>query len=125
MKLNMKVDLDDTMAMKKRLTRVREQWNVSTVPDIMIVDKNLELAKARQNWQNSIVWLQLSDMNKATESDDDWVCLVMDGEMYYDVEFDDDKWLRVHMQRGDLIVVPKGIWYRSTVTPTVGISGRF
>jgi cupin superfamily acireductone dioxygenase involved in methionine salvage len=39
--------------------------------------------------------------------------------MYYDIEIDDDKWLRVHLQRGDLIVVPKGIFYRSTVTPTV------
>jgi cupin superfamily acireductone dioxygenase involved in methionine salvage len=58
-------------------------------------------------------------MTEPTESDDDYVCMVLEGEMYYDVEFDDDKWLRVHMQRGDLIVVPKGIYYRSTVTPTV------
>uniref|UniRef100_A0A914NTI8 Uncharacterized protein n=1 Tax=Meloidogyne incognita TaxID=6306 RepID=A0A914NTI8_MELIC len=81
-----KVDMDDTMAMKKRLTRVREQWN-------------------------------LSEMTEPTESDD-CVCLVLEGEMYYDIEFDDEKWLRIHLQRGDLIIVPKGIFYRSTVTPT-------
>lgn len=101
-----KVDLDDTMATKKRLTRVREQWNVSGA-DVLTLDKKL-----------GDLDLKLAQMYEPMESDDDNVCLVLDGEMYYDVEFEDEKWLRVHLRRGDLIVVPKGCYYRSTVTPS-------
>ena len=101
-----KVDLDDTMAMKKRLTRVREQWDVCGA-DVVTLDKNL-----------GDIDTKLSEMSEAAENDDDYVCLILEGEMYYDVEFDDDKWVRVHLQRGDLIVVPKGSYFRCTVTPS-------
>jgi hypothetical protein len=36
----MKVDLDDKMAMKKRLTRVKTEWGVSSA-DVMTLDENI------------------------------------------------------------------------------------
>ena len=48
---------------------------------------------------------------------DDVVSLVMEGSCYYDVEPEEDEWIRVQLERGDLIVIPKGVSHRFTVTP--------
>ncbi|KAL3121127.1 hypothetical protein niasHT_005387 [Heterodera trifolii] len=101
-----KVDLDDTMAMKKRLTRIKSEWKVSGA-DVVTVEKRLGCDLEEK----------LKEMCEPSESVEDSVLLVLDGEMYYDVEFDDDKWARVLLRRGDLIAVPKGTYYRTTLTP--------
>uniref|UniRef100_A0A1I7WZG4 Beta-lactamase domain-containing protein n=1 Tax=Heterorhabditis bacteriophora TaxID=37862 RepID=A0A1I7WZG4_HETBA len=35
------------------------------------------------------------------------------------IMFQEDEWIRVHLERGDLIVIPKGLSHRFTVTPQV------
>uniref|UniRef100_A0A183CF11 1,2-dihydroxy-3-keto-5-methylthiopentene dioxygenase n=1 Tax=Globodera pallida TaxID=36090 RepID=A0A183CF11_GLOPA len=102
-----KVDLDDTMAMKKRLTLIKNDWKVCSA-DVVTLEKSLGCGLEDK----------LKEMCEPAESTEDSVLLVLEGEMYYDVEFDDDKWVRVLLRRGDLIVVPKGSYYRTTLTPT-------
>lgn len=56
------------------------------------------------------------------ESDVDSAFLVMDGSAYYDIEMDDSGWIRVNVERGDLIIIPRGHNYRFTLTPQVLLS---
>lgn len=53
------------------------------------------------------------------KKNEDTVELILDGESYYDVEFEEDRWVRIELQKGDLIVIPKGNCYRKTTTPKV------
>ncbi|MCP9259047.1 hypothetical protein DINM_002027 [Dirofilaria immitis] len=46
----------------------------------------------------------------------DSVFLVMDGSAYYDIEVDEDNWIRINVERGDLIIIPRGHNYRFTLT---------
>jgi hypothetical protein len=39
--------------------------------------------------------------------------------MYCDVEVEEDVWIRQQLERGDLIIVPKGRTFRYTTTPKV------
>ncbi|RCN36487.1 ARD/ARD' family protein [Ancylostoma caninum] len=61
--------------------------------------------------------LQLEEYYEPTTKDQDVVSLIMDGSCYYDVEPEEDEWIRIHLERGDLIVIPKGVSHRFTVTP--------
>ncbi|KAH7722964.1 1,2-dihydroxy-3-keto-5-methylthiopentene dioxygenase 2 [Aphelenchoides avenae] len=100
-----KVDLDDMVAMKKRLSRVKNERKVAS-NDVMTIDESLMDLETK-----------LDLMYEPVEKTEETVCMVLEGAMYYDVEYEDDKWIRIHMERGDLIVIPKGRYYRCTTTP--------
>jgi 1,2-dihydroxy-3-keto-5-methylthiopentene dioxygenase len=44
--------------------------------------------------------------------DEDEVRFVLEGEGVFDIRSKDDRWMRVTVHPGDLIVVPKGRWHR-------------
>ena len=48
--------------------------------------------------------------------DDDEVRFVLEGEGVFDIRSNDDKWMRVIVEPGDLIVVPKGKHHRFELT---------
>ena len=49
--------------------------------------------------------------------EDDEVRFVLEGEGVFDIRSDDDRWMRVIVEPGDLIVVPKGRHHRFELTP--------
>ncbi|CAD5221621.1 unnamed protein product [Bursaphelenchus okinawaensis] len=101
-----KVNLADTQAMKKRLSAVKKENNVNT-GDILTIDENVaDLPRI------------LEDLYEEQEADGPTVCMVIEGDMYMDVEYEEEEWLRMHMEKGDLIVVPKNKLYRYTCTPS-------
>ncbi|VDD95594.1 unnamed protein product [Enterobius vermicularis] len=102
-----KVDMDDTVAMKKRLSRVRIERDVTT-SDIITINEHL--ADLSQ---------KLEEFFEPVTKKEDAIFLLMEGGAYYDIELKEDDWIRIHLERGDLIVIPAGRTHRYTLTPTV------
>lgn len=50
--------------------------------------------------------------------DEDEVRFVLEGEGIFDIRSNDDRWMRVRVQPGDLIVVPGGRYHRFELTQT-------
>jgi 1,2-dihydroxy-3-keto-5-methylthiopentene dioxygenase len=48
--------------------------------------------------------------------EDDEVRFVLEGEGVFEIRSNDDRWMRVVVEPGDLIVVPKGKYHRFTLT---------
>jgi len=104
--IHYKVDIEDTQAMKKRLSRVKDDYKVMN-GDVFTMDENVIDFESK-----------LKAMYEPNEKQDDSIFLVLEGAIYFDVEFEEDEWIRIQCERGDLIVIPKDTSFRSTVTPS-------
>ncbi|KJH50560.1 ARD/ARD' family protein [Dictyocaulus viviparus] len=105
------VDMNDTTAMKKRLSRVKSEREVNS-SDLLTINDSIPDFD-----EKVIVMGKLEEYYEPTTKNLDVVALVMDGNCYYDIEPEEDEWIRIHLERGDLIVIPKGVSHRFTVTP--------
>ncbi len=43
---------------------------------------------------------------------------ILDGSGYFDVRDAQDKWVRIHIKKGDLMTLPEGIYHRFTCDET-------
>ena len=55
--------------------------------------------------------------------DDEEIRWILDGEGYFDVRDQEDRWVRLQMEKGDLVVLPRGSFHRFTVG-TGDVSGN-
>lgn len=48
-------------------------------------------------------------------TEDEQIRIVMDGSFFLDIRSKQDKWIRIHLNAGDLVVIPAGIYHRATL----------
>uniref|UniRef100_A0A183BVZ5 Alpha/beta-hydrolase n=1 Tax=Globodera pallida TaxID=36090 RepID=A0A183BVZ5_GLOPA len=99
-----KLDLEDQVALSKRIAIMKLERNF-TKEDTYTLD-----AQSTIDFKEKI-----AELFEETESDEDQARMILDGSAYYDVE--DEVWIRIFCEYGDLIIIPKGTAYRMTTTP--------
>ncbi|OZC07545.1 ARD/ARD' family protein [Onchocerca flexuosa] len=99
-----KVDIDDRNAMKKRISRIKAERKMSA-SDVLTLHENMN------NFER-----KLEQFYEPVAKNVDSIFFIMDGSAYYDIEVDEDEWIRINVERGDLIIIPRGRNYRFTLT---------
>ncbi|CAG9531270.1 unnamed protein product, partial [Cercopithifilaria johnstoni] len=100
-----KIDIDDVNAMKKRISRVKAERKMNT-SDIFTLHENIKDFEQK-----------LEQLYKPITKDVDSIFLILNGSAYYDIEMKEEDWIRINVERGDLIIIPPGCNYRFTLTP--------
>ncbi|MEE6476719.1 hypothetical protein FKM82_011191 [Ascaphus truei] len=87
-----------------------------------------ELSKIRK--ERSYSWMDIITIHKDTLPNyeeklkifyeehlhlDDEIRYILDGSGYFDVRDKEDKWIRISMEKGDMITLPAGIYHRFTL----------
>lgn len=88
-----------------------------------------EIAAARAYKNRDVITVSREAMGDVYESkvrsffdehlhEDEEIRYILDGEGYFDLRDADDRWIRLAMEKGDLAVLPAGIFHRFTTAQT-------
>ncbi|XP_015714865.1 1,2-dihydroxy-3-keto-5-methylthiopentene dioxygenase isoform X1 [Coturnix japonica] len=91
-----------------RLKEIREAENYSWM-DIVTIHKD-----KLPNYEEKIKTFYEEHLHL-----DDEIRYILDGSGYFDVRDKDDKWIRISMEKGDMITLPAGIYHRFTLDENV------
>ncbi|XP_073192204.1 acireductone dioxygenase isoform X2 [Lepidochelys kempii] len=86
------------------LARIRKEKNYSWM-DIITIHKD-----KLPNYQDKIKIFYEEHLHL-----DDEIRYILEGSGYFDVRDKDDKWIRIFMEKGDMITLPAGIYHRFTL----------
>uniref|UniRef100_A0A7E4WD20 1,2-dihydroxy-3-keto-5-methylthiopentene dioxygenase homolog n=1 Tax=Panagrellus redivivus TaxID=6233 RepID=A0A7E4WD20_PANRE len=100
-----KLDLDDPASYSKRIALMKIERNLKK-EDTYTLD-----AQSTIDFDE-----KLAELFEELEGEEQ-ARLITEGSAYYDVEDKDGFWVRILVEYGDLIIIPKGRPYRMTTTP--------
>ncbi|KAH7723496.1 Protein K07E1.1 [Aphelenchoides avenae] len=101
-----KLDLDDPVACSKRLKLMKIERSFNR-EDTYTLD-----AQATIDFEDKI-----ADSFKEREYGQDTARMVIEGAAYFDIETTDERWIRIMVEYGDLVIIPAGRMHRMTTTP--------
>ncbi|XP_070589042.1 acireductone dioxygenase isoform X1 [Erythrolamprus reginae] len=86
------------------LAKIRKEKNYSWM-DIITISKDM-----LPNYEEKIKIFYEEHLHL-----DDEIRYILEGSGYFDVRDKDDKWIRIAMEKGDMITLPAGIYHRFTL----------
>ena len=110
------------------LKDVRSQRGYNYEDQITISPEKLENYEAKVGKINIVCvsvhsdWCLMKQIKKFFEEhihSDEEIRYILDGSGYFDVRDTQDRWIRIEMAKGDMIVLPAGIYHRFTLDTKV------